>query len=357
MSLSSRFQRAAALAILSLPAPLLRLLVGTPPRSPDGLQLDLQSQVLRTLMRITGISELHAGGVSRARRAMEASAPTLGSRVDDVAVSPSTVPGAEGPRRALVYTPRGAVAAGMRPGLVFFQGGGFVLGSLDSHDLVCRELASKAGLVVVSVDYRLAPEHPFPAGPDDAVAATRWVLAHAGSLGIAADAVAVGGDSAGGNLAAVVAQALRGEPRTPAFQLLFYPVTNFTRPGRSHQYFADGYVLTKASMDWFEENYIPGVSRTDPRVSPFFAKDLSGLPPALVITAGFDPLRDEGGAYAEAMRKAGVDVEYVCAEGSMHGFVNLSGALDESARMMGLAADRLRRALAPRAARSVAPAA
>jgi acetyl esterase len=216
---------------------------------------------------------------------------------------------------------------------------------------VCRELASKAGVVVVSVDYRRSPEDPFPAAPDDCVAATRWILANATSLGIAPGAVAVGGDSAGGNLAAVVAQALRGEARTPAFQLLIYPVCDFTRPGQSHRYFSHGYLLTKVSIDWFEENYIPDANRTDPRVSPFFAEDLSGLPPALVITAGFDPLRDEGRAYGDAMLKAGVDVEQVCAEGSMHGFFNTTAGLKSAARMMELAADRLKVRLSSSTAR------
>jgi acetyl esterase len=350
MSLRSRIERGAALAILSLPAPALRALFGTPPRSPDGLQLDLESQVLRQLLVLRGDRELHAGGLARARQHMDRSGPALGTSPANVASELRMVPCAEGPRRARVYTSGGANGA-PRPGLVFFHGGGFALGSIESHDRVCRELASKAGVVVVSVDYRLAPEHPFPAAPDDCVAATRWILANAGSFGMAPEAVAVGGDSAGGNLAAVVAQALRGEARAPAFQLLIYPVCDFTRPGQSHRYFAEGYLLTKASIDWFEENYIPGANRTDPRVSPFFAKDLSGLPPALLITAGFDPLRDEGRLYADAMLKAGVDVEQVCAEGSMHGFFNTTAGLKASARVMRLAADRLKVKLASSTAR------
>jgi acetyl esterase len=350
MSLRTWIERAAALAILSLPAPVLRALFGAPPRSPDGLELDLESQVLRQLAALRGDRDLHAGGLASGRRYMERSGPLLGTPSADVKVDSRTVPGADGPRRASVFTPGGANGA-PRPGLVFFHGGGFALGSIESHALVASELASRAGVVVISVDYRLSPEHPFPAGPDDAIAATRWILANAESLGIAPSAVAVGGDSAGGNLSAVVAQALRGEARVPAFQLLLYPVADFTRPGASHRYFSDGYLLTKASIDWFEANYIPGMDKTNPRISPFFAKDLSGLPPALVITAGFDPLRDEGRAYAEAMRKAGVDVELVCAEGSMHGFLNVTGALKSSARIMALAADRLKVRLSSSTAR------
>jgi acetyl esterase len=348
MSLRSRIERRAALSILSLPPAVQRSLFGEPPRSPDGLELDVQSQVLRQALLLRGDRDMHSGGLVRARRRLDLSGPTLGVHADDVATESRTVPGAEGPRPARVYRP---VVGGeaRRPGLVFFHGGGFTIGSLDSHDLVCRELASKTGVVVVSVDYRLAPEHPFPAGPEDAIASTRWILANAESLGIAASAVAVGGDSAGGNLATVAAQALRGEPRTPAFQLLLYPVCDFTRPGVSHRYFAEGFVLTKESMDWFEENYAPGVSKTDPRLSPYFAEDLSGMPPALVVTAGFDPLRDEARLYAEAMTKAGVEVEYVCAEGAMHGFINTTAGLRTSQRIMELAADRLQRALVLRA--------
>ncbi len=357
MLVRSRFERAAARAILALPKPILQRLVGVPPRSADGFVLDLESQALRWMMRVRGDSELHRGGLGRARRMMDRSGPILASVVDDVSTVDSTVLGAAGPRRSRIYRPLAARPGGAAPGLVFFHGGGFVLGSIEGHDGVCRELASKAGVVVISVDYRLAPEHGFPAAVDDAIAATRSVLDGAESLGLAPAAIAVGGDSAGGNLSAVVAQALRGAPRRPAFQLLFYPVTDFTRPGASHRLFADGFMLTKSSMDWFEENYLPVASRRDPRASPIFASDLSGLPPALVLTAGFDPLRDEGRAYAEAMRAAGVAVEYTCAEGSMHGFINTTAGLPEAARMMALAADGLRRTLLPLSGNGVASAA
>ena len=356
MSVRSRIERAAARAVLSLPSPVLTRLVGVPPRSPDGLVLDVQSQALLWLMRLRGLDELHEGGLGRARFMMDRSAATLASAASDVTGTYCTVAGAAGPLRAAVYKPK-AARGGLAPGLVFFHGGGFVLGSIESHDGVCRELARSAGAVVVSVDYRLAPEDPFPAAVEDAISATRWVLANAESLGIDPEAVAVGGDSAGGNLAAVAAQALRKAPRSPAFQLLFYPVTDFTRPGASHRFFGEGFLLTKASMDWFEENYLPPASRRDPRASPIFATDLSGLPAAFVLTAGFDPLRDEGRAYAEAMRAAGVDVEHLCAEGSMHGFINVAGGLREASRMVSLAADRLRRALEPRVGRGVASAA
>jgi acetyl esterase len=230
-----------------------------------------------------------------------------------------------------------------------------VLGSIESHDGVCRALASQAGIVVASMDYRLAPEHKFPAGLEDAIAITRWVLEQGETIGVDQRAVAVGGDSAGANLAAGTALACRGAQRQPAFQLLVYPATDATRAEASHQHFRDGFFLTAAEIQWYLDRYLPDPSlATDPRVSPLFEPELSGLPPALVLTAGFDPLRDEGRLYATRMRAAGVDVESLCAEGSLHGFMNTAGALDESARLLAYAADRVRRSLFARVYRPTA---
>jgi len=355
MRLSSRLRRLTARAFLNVPRPLLRRLVGTPRRSPEGFELDLQGQALLWLMQATKEPELHAVGIDRARRLIDQSGPLLGvDGIKDVASVDRTVPGADGPRRVRVYTPARARGRDV-PGLVWFHGGGFVIGSIESHDDVCRGLASKAGVIVASVDYRLGPEHRFPAGVNDAVAATRWILDNAPSLGMDPARVAVGGDSAGGNFATLTALALRGAPRAPAFQLLIYPATDLTRSQPSHRIFSDGVMLTQATIHWFRQNYLPDLSlESDPRVSPLFVNDLSRLPPALVVTAGFDPLRDEGRAYAERMRDAGVTVEYVCSEGSMHGFINMAGALRESARMLALAADRLSGALARRTVASAA---
>jgi acetyl esterase len=211
---------------------------------------------------------------------------------------------------------------------------------------VCRALAKEAGVAVASLDYRLGPEHRFPAGLVDAVAAARWFLEHGEELGFDPGAFAIGGDSAGGNLAAVTCHLLRGSARVPTFQLLVYPATDATRSDPSHLIFTEGLVLTEPNVAWFLDHYIAEPSQAkDARVSPVRASDLSGLPPALVMTAGFDPLRDEGRVYAERMRAAGVEVEFVCVEGSMHGFLNTAGALVESARAVTMAADRLRRAL------------
>jgi acetyl esterase len=354
MTLRLRIERAVTLTFLALPAAVLRRIVGPPRRSPEGLELEVQTQALIWLMRVSGQPELDEGGVAKGRRSMDRTGSLLAPRVDDVTIEDRAVPGAAGPRRVRIYTPASARGRAA-PGLVWFHGGGFVVGSIDSHDGICRVLASGAGVVVVSVDYRLAPEHRFPAAVEDAIAATRWLLDHASSVGIDPAAVAVGGDSAGGNLSAVVAQTLKREPRRPAFQLLVYPATDCTRSMASHRHFREGFILTERSIEWFTENYLPAKSfETDPRASPLFATDLRGLAPALVLTGGFDPLRDEGLAYAEKMRAAGVEVEHVCAEGSVHGFINMTGALPESTRMLEIVVARLRKALSSSAARSAA---
>jgi acetyl esterase len=347
MSLRSQVERAAARALLGMPRPLLRRFAGPPVRSPEGYELDLQGQAQLRLMRISKQPELHERGVESGRRSLDRMGPLLEIRgIDDVDTIDRTVPGADGPRRARVYLPRARRTPG--PGLVWFHGGGWVLGSIESHDGVCRVLASRAGVAVVSVDYRLAPEHQFPAGLDDAIAATRWVQGNAASLGIDPAALAIGGDSAGGNLSALVAIELRGAPVKLAFQLLVYPATDLTRSQPSHRLFREGFMLPEPTITWFRGHYLPDLKlESDPRASPLFAPDLSGLPPALVVTAGFDPLRDEGRAYADRLREAGVKVEYVCSEGSMHGFLNTAGAVDESARVLDLISRRLGEALAP----------
>jgi acetyl esterase len=351
MSLWLAFERAAALRVLALPKRVLRAAFGAPPRSPEGYVLELQSHAMLGLMRLTGERALDHVEPVLSRRRLEHAARVLEARPTAALFTRDVeIPGGAGPRRARVYRPA-EIAAERMPALLWFHGGGFVLGSIESHDSVCRALASQARLAVVAVDYRLAPEHRFPAGLDDAIATTRWVLEHGGTLGVDSNAVAIGGDSAGGNLAAVTAQTLRGSKPALVFQLLVYPATDATRREPSHRYFREGFVLSEANVVWFLDHYLgdPALA-PDPRVSPLFAPDLSGLPPALVLTAGFDPLRDEGRAYAERMRGAGVAVEYNCSEGSMHGFMNTAGGLVESARLMTVAADRLRDAVGGAAA-------
>jgi len=240
------------------------------------------------------------------------------------AVRDLSIVGAEGPLRARLYSCH--EPGGPHPLLLYHHGGGFVIGDLDSHDGVCRMLCVHAGVNVLSVDYRLAPEHPFPAAVEDGRASLRWAIDNAAALGADPARVAVGGDSAGGNISAVACQlAARDGGPGPALQLLIYPATDASTPRPSTGLFAEGFFLTRAQMDWFTGHYGAGCDLSDPRMSPLLADDLSGLPPALVITAGFDPLRDEGEDYAAALRAAGVPVVLRRFPGLIHGFVNAAG--------------------------------
>jgi acetyl esterase len=227
---------------------------------------------------------------------------------------------------ARVYRPR----EGRLPGCVFFHGGGFVIGSHDSYEGFCTALAKRADCVVISVDYRLAPERPFPAAIADCCAAFEAVLKRADELGVIRDSVAVAGDSAGGNLATVVCQQQveQGRP-LPTYQLLIYPKTDYGDAYRSRRLFAEGFLLTGSMIDWFRQCY--GADDDDPRCSPARFGRLSALPPATVITAGFDPLRDEGEAYAEKLSQAGVDVHHHCCDQLIHGFRTQGGIVDAAA--------------------------
>ncbi|MBG6078685.1 acetyl esterase [Rubrivivax gelatinosus] len=242
-------------------------------------------------------------------------------------------------------------AEGVLALLVYFHGGGWTIGDLDTHDVVCRTLALASGCAVLSVDYRLAPEHRFPAAVDDAVAAVRWARREAVALGVDPARVAVGGDSAGGNLAAVAAIAARDAHDPLAAQLLIYPVTDMRAVAPSHATNGQGYLLTNDSIAWFRSHYVPDeASWTDWRASPLLAPDLSRLPRALVITAGYDPLRDEGLQYADALSAAGNRVQYVGFERQIHGFVTMGRVLDEAHTALALAGGFLREALASVAA-------
>ena len=246
-----------------------------------------------------------------------------------------------------VYRPPGVSDSRRLPVLVYFHGGGWVIGDLETHDVLCRQLTAEAGVSVIAVDYRLAPEHKFPAAADDAWAATRWIAAHAAELGVDADRLAVGGDSAGGNLAAVVALLAReaGGPRI-ALQILLYPVTDLVSESQSYADLADGYMLTRDSMRWFRAQYLAKEQdAADWRVSPLRAPSLVGLSPALVVTAGYDPLRDEGEAYARRLREAGVSVDAVSFGGMIHGFVPMGRLIDTAFRGVSLITGSLRQAL------------
>lgn len=258
-------------------------------------------------------------------------------------VTNRTIPGPAGDIPVRIYHPGG----GVRPVLVYLHGGGYVVGDLDTHDPVCRKLCQEANLVVVSVDYRLAPEHPFPAAVDDTMAAVRWVAANAAEIGADADRLAVGGDSAGGNLTCVATQFARDEGGPDIkFQLLVYPATDKSLATQSHKELGEGYRLTRSMIDWFYDNYVPeGADINDPRLSPGKATSFANLPPAFVMTAGFDPLRDEAIEYADAMKAAGVPVQYRCYEGMIHGFFQMGGWLDVSREAVSDASVALKAAL------------
>jgi acetyl esterase len=258
---------------------------------------------------------------------------------------------ADGPHGTIpvrLYRPLGSTAGAALPVLVYFHGGGWVIGDLDTHDVLCRSLANGAGCAVASIDYRMGPEHRFPAAVDDVLAATRWVRREAASLGLDAGRLAVGGDSAGGNLAAVAAIAARDAGDLPiAFQLLIYPATDMRRGHPSHQANGQGYLLTRDTMAYFHDHYIDDARHDlDWRASPLLHTDLSRLPPALVLTAGYDPLRDEGMAYAEALTAAGNRAAYVCFERQIHGFITMGKVLDEADTAIALCCAELRRAFA-----------
>ena len=258
---------------------------------------------------------------------------------------------ASGPHGAVplrLYRPLGWAEGQTLAVLVYFHGGGWTIGDLDTHDTLCRELANGAGCAVVAVDYRMGPEHRFPTAVDDCLAATRWVHANAAALHLDASRLAVGGDSAGGNLAAVVAIIARDSAGPAiAFQLLIYPATDQHRTAASHVENAQGYLLTTDTMDYFTGHYIAEPAQYDDwRASPLLHVDLSRLPPALVVTAGFDPLRDEGNAYAERLTAAGNRANTVCFVRQIHGFITMGKVLDEANTAVGLCAAELRRALA-----------
>jgi acetyl esterase len=247
----------------------------------------------------------------------------IGSKAEMTSITDHTVPGPAGDVPVRVYVP--TPDPGPRPVLVYFHGGGWVIGDIETHDGTVRSIAAASGVTVVSVDYRLAPEHPFPAAIDDCVAAVRWVVANAGDLDVDATRLAVGGDSAGGNLAAAVAlQTTRSGDQKPVMQLLLYPAVDATRRRRSRELFGNGFLLTDHDMTWFMDQYSPVESeRGDPRLSVLLADDLTELPTAYVVTSGFDPLRDEGEAYAKALSDAGVPVVARRFPDLIHGFANI----------------------------------
>jgi len=290
--------------------------------------LDPQVKVLLDQMAAANQPAFHSQSPADARKAMDAMLNVFGPGPDVHKVEDRKIPGPAGDIPVRIYSPPGK-PIGV---LVYFHGGGWVVGDIASHDYVCRALTNAAGCVVVSVDYRLAPEHKFPAGPEDSYAATEWVSKNAASLGSDADHIAVGGDSAGGNLAAVISLMARDRkgPRI-RHQMLIYPVTDAAMDTPSYKEFtADGFVLSKLDMEWFWGYYLANKrDGENPYASPSRASNLSNLPPAHIITASHDPLRDEGEGYAELLKKAGNRVKVKRYQGVVHGFFSLQAALDQ----------------------------
>lgn len=311
--------------------------------------LDPQAKALLDAIAAAGRPPLHTLSAEQARAEYKNGRTALQTAAPEVAAADDReVPGPRGPIPVRLYRARGTSETETLPALVFFHGGGFTVGDLDTHDGICRTLANAAHCAVMSVDYRMGPEHKFPAAVEDCFAATRWVADEAEALHIDADRIAVGGDSAGGNLAAVVALLARdaGGPAL-AFQLMIYPTTTLHHNTKSAGELArGGYLLTLETMHFFRESYLRGPQdRDDWRASPLLAPDCSRLPPAYILTAGYDPLRDEGKAYADRLQAAGVPVQYRCYEGMIHGFVTMTKALDAANRALEDCGAALRAAL------------
>jgi acetyl esterase len=292
--------------------------------------MPLDSQARRFLERLAATNPPSALSLSvEARRAALTQLLSLCGQPEAVGViTELTVPGSEGPLTLRAYAPAGT-CTDLLPGLVYFHGGGLVAGNLDTHDPVCRSLVASSGCRVLSVDYRLAPEHPFPAAIEDGAAATAWISAHAQDLGIDPQRLGVCGDSAGATLAAVVCQemSVSGEARL-ACQFLLCPILDYASDSESRRTLAHGYLVDRDTLEHDLKYYLAeGGERTDPRVSPLRAADVSRLPPTVIHTAEFDPLRDEGRAYADRLREAGIQTLYRCHPGMIHLFYGMRGLI------------------------------
>ena len=309
--------------------------------------LDPQAKALLDLMVERGVPPTHTLAPEQARRfyverrAVTQPPPRPVGEVRDL-----TATGPHGDIPLRLYRPDGLTNPA--PVLVYYHGGGWVIGDLDTHDSLCRDLADAGRCVVVAVDYRMGPEHRFPAAVDDVLAATHWLQAQASSLGLDPSRFAVGGDSAGGNLAAVVALAWRDAGTAPPLrlQLLIYPATDMRAQAPSHTHNGQGYLLTRDTIAYFQGHYLDAQQLTDWRASPLLHGNLAGLAPALVLTAGFDPLRDEGRQYADSLSAAGTPTQYVCFERQIHGFITMGRVIDEATTAIGLCGLALQRALA-----------
>ena len=340
MTIIARLEALTLRAALGLPPRIQRVLAGRPVIL-DGQTLDTEAQLLLRLQRLTREPAVESLPIRQGRHELNRQSILVGGSQPIGRVRDDVVAGVP----ARFYEPTGAPEAG--PLLVFFHGGGYIYGDLDSHDAVCRFLAERAGVRVIAVDYRLAPEAQFPAAYDDCVTAYAAILERAEEWRADRDRIGVGGDSAGGNLAALVAIEAARQGWPCAFQLLVYPVTDMTGAQESRRTFANGFYLTEQFMDLATRSYVPDPQqRSDPRASPLVADMPPGLAPAFVATAGFDPLRDEGEAYVERLRAAGVEVRHVRYRGLIHGFFNMVGVGRTARVAAGEIADALRAGLA-----------
>lgn len=337
-------QRAALRALLALPTPVKRVLAGRAIVA-DGEPLGVETQMI---LRMQHALKEHSPGhypIARARRVMNHQAATVAGNLSIGDVEDIDLGGLPGRR----YVPRALRDSRQRPTLVFFHGGGFLYGGLDSHDAPCRFLAEQADVQVIAVDYRLAPEAIAPAALVDCIAAHEWVVAHASELDVDPDRIAVGGDSAGGNLAIGVAQAAARNGTPLAFQLLIYPMTHLESQTPSKELFGTGFYLDVPFMNAASDHYAPTPElKVDPRVSPLLGDIPPGLAPAYLCTAGFDPLRDEGEAYAAKVAASGAQIEVRRFGGEIHGFLNIVGVGSESKACVLEIADALRKGLSPR---------
>lgn len=310
------------------------------------MPLDPEAQALLDAMEAQGLPPFEEMSVPQARDVVTAFRDLQGEPQEVAQVHDVLADGPAGQLPVRVYVPEGN---GALPLLVYFHGGGWVIGNVEVADRPCRALANATGCVVASVEYRLAPETQFPGPLDDCYAATKWLAEHAGDFGADPARVGVAGDSAGGNLAAAVTLVAKekSEPRLD-YQLLMYPVTapEKSSPHASYEENADGYLLTRKSMEWFWNMYVPSeTQQTNPHASPLHAPDLSGLPQALVVTCEFDPLRDEGAAYASALEEAGVPVKSLRYEGQIHGIFWMGGAISCAQEMMSAIGEHVRQTL------------
>jgi len=312
------------------------------------MALDPHAKKILDMLAAAGMSGVSGLTPVQLREGFHGLARTIDDRQAPIgSIEERALPGAAGPLRTRVYIPREPLRNPL-PGIVYFHGGGGIFGSIDTHEGLCRMLASESGCEVLSIGYRPAPEHLFPAALDDCRAAVDWVLEHADELALDPDRIAVAGDSAGANLAAAVCQMAWHDGRTPfALQVLLCPILDLIADTNSRRAYAQGYFLSRVTMDWLVDLYCPpDIDRGDPRLSPLRAGDLSGLPPAHIHTAEFDPLRDEGEAYAKRLQQAGVVVEYTCHPGMIHHFLGMAGVLPYARTAMKMVGAAVKRALA-----------